>query len=226
MIFDTDNLETMVEKVKEKLPESFAWDPQAEPIRLQRGREQPQHSLEAILESTPFFAIFAAMYSRYERRNPNAHDFVVHLWIFGHWLNGILGTPPVSPTMLHRPKSTSQVDSTSSPDEQKDVRSRNTDWVTVSSTQKSPQSSHSTYVLPPPPQHGPAWNPIRSLDPDPFYSYKRARYTETQCDSQYHNRNTLRRNDDEFATVQVMLNGQLVPLQIQIGSLRRALDLC
>jgi hypothetical protein len=228
LIFDSDPFEILVEKVKEKLPESFAWDPQAEPIRLQRGREQPQHSLEAIQESTPFFSIFAAMYSRYERRNPNAHDFVVNLWIFGHWLNGILGTPPVSPTMLHRPKSLNHIESLSSPEEPKDTKSRNTDCGTVTSAQRSPQSSHSAYLLPPPPVQAHAWNPIRPLDPDPFYPYKRARYTEApyETNSRDQHHSPRRQRDEEFATVQVMLNGQLIPLQIQIGSLRKALDLC
>jgi hypothetical protein len=35
-----------------------------------------------------------------------------------------------------------------------------------------------------------------------------------------------RKRDEEFATLCVMMNGQVVPLQVQIGSLRAALDMC
>jgi hypothetical protein len=103
VILPQDNLNTIIEKVRKCLPVNFIWNDMAEPVRFQRAKEQPQHTLE-LLESEPVVTIFellddirAKSMKRYTDLNFNYHS--VSFWIFGFWTSKTQQTPPITPPL-------------------------------------------------------------------------------------------------------------------------------
>lgn len=88
-IVATDTLQSVLDKVKAQLPGDFIWDPSKENLRYQRNREQPQTTLEVV--DNDFYFVFNEIQNRQKRRLGD--DCSVSLWVFGEWTYGYV--PPV-----------------------------------------------------------------------------------------------------------------------------------
>ena len=227
----TDTFQSLLDKVKAQLPDDFIWDPSKEALRYQRNREQPQNTLEVVDDD--FFYVFNEIQNRQKRRFND--ECAVFLWVFGEWTYGyippILGKRPLEETqpsgearrdsvVLEAPRRSSYVEARKDSGidlkrfEKPDFPARKspTEGISVNDLVNNDFGAilKAVDVLEP----AGRIPPIKTL-PSDMRRFSTSSFGEK----------LKRSRITEFASLNVMMNGVTVPLEVEIASLKKALGL-
>jgi hypothetical protein len=96
-IYPHDTLQSITAKAKACFPDGFFWNEMKEPLRYQRSKEQPQHTLHVLSAETNIYTILSEIQKRYRKRYPDI-EFTASLWVFGYWISKAT-TPPITPPL-------------------------------------------------------------------------------------------------------------------------------